>query len=679
MNVHFNLFYNNVRQDPKNTKYPHRSEIRCKEDLAKVMSFDHVCAEYKDNYRKKDNFICADCCMFDVDNSESDSEKDWITPEDVQKAFSDVPFYVSYSRNHLKVKDGKKARPKFHIYFPVDKITNCDEYDRLKQKVCKYFPKFDPNAKDCARFFYGVERPDVRFISGNTLLTDFMKNAVISKDPAVSADTDIIPQGQRNTHMHRFALRVLTRYGDSGSTAYRAFINESQRCSPPLEDKELSDIWQSAYRYYNTEIKTSSEYKYPEKYKVGSWVIPPKNAQAVQQLYNIKKSNRKFGILTAKLFLQAAGITVKLNEMNRNIEIYGMPEKYDKENLQNILPTIIADIANSMSFSRATISNSERFLDVIANENHYHPVKQLLESKQWDGKDRLEDIYYILGITDGFYKTIFRKWALQTVAVLYNNERDPVSIEGVLVLQGAQGIGKTQFFSHLAISERFFKSGCTIDTSDKDSLMSATKVWICELGEIDSTTKKNQSALKSFITNTTDRFREPYARREIARLRKTSFCGTVNPKCYLTDETGNRRFWTIPIRKINTAKIFEHNSEWYTQFWRQILEEYKQNPKGYLLTNDERERINQCNEDYETALFGEDEFLTAFNFEADISNWTWLTAAQIADTLNDTFNSLHIDSVRIGKLLNRIEKRLGINFERKTVRGRKLILCPPHS
>ena len=60
-----------------------------------------------------------------------------------QKAFSDVPFYVSYSRNHLKVKDGKKARPKFHIYFPVDKIINGDEYGGLKQKVCKYFPKFD--------------------------------------------------------------------------------------------------------------------------------------------------------------------------------------------------------------------------------------------------------------------------------------------------------------------------------------------------------------------------------------------------------------------------------------------------------------------------------------------------------------------------------------------------------
>lgn len=214
---------------------------------------------------------------------------------------------------------------------------------------------------------------------------------------------------------------------------------------------------------------------------------------------------------------------------------------------------------------------------------------------------------------------------------------------------------------------------------NKDTIISATRVWICELGEIDSTTSKKQSELKAFITEQYDRYREPYARKEVKRLRKTSFCGTVNPTAYLTDETGNRRFWTIPVQSIDLNKVFSSDSEWYTQLWRQIYSEYKQNPMGYLLTNEEQNTLNRSNEKYETLLQGEDEFMTVFDTSADYSLWTnRLTAAQIADELNSRFKSLHISSMSVGKnLIPRIEKRTSKQFERKTIRGRNFILCPP--
>ena len=136
------------------------------------------------------------------------------------------------------------------------------------------------------------------------------------------------------------------------------------------------------------------------------------------------------------------------------------------------------------------------------------------------------------------------------------------------------------------------------------------------------------------------------------RLRKTSFCGTVNPTAYLTDETGNRRFWTIPVQSIDLNKVFSSDFEWYTQLWRQIYSEYKQNPMGYLLTNEEQNTLNRSNEKYETLLQGEDEFMTVFDTSADYSLWTnRLTAAQIADELNSRFKSLHISSMSVGKIL----------------------------
>lgn len=345
--------------------------------------------------------------------------------------------------------------------------------------------------------------------------------------------------------------------------------------------------------------------------------------------------------------------------------------------MNNLLVTIVSDIAYILSFKRVTSSVAQDILHIIASENHYHPVISLLSERSWDNVDRLQTVYEILGLSDNHYQSLVKKWAIQTIAILYNSDDTPVTAEGVLVLQGKQGIGKTQFFRHLAIKDSFFKGGATLDMTNKDSLMSATKVWICELGEIDSTTKKEQSALKAFLTEQTDRYREPYARNEAVRSRRTSFCGTVNPQDYLRDETGNRRFWTIPVEEIDLKKIFELPSEWYVQFWRQILAIYKENPEGYLLTPEEKEFVNRNNREYEQLLFGEDEFMSCVDFQVDKSLWKWQSASEIANLLNEKYKNLRISSAKIGKLLVRIGERMDMVFERKTVRGKRLILCPP--
>jgi hypothetical protein len=124
-------------------------------------------------------------------------------------------------------------------------------------------------------------------------------------------------------------------------------------------------------------------------------------------------------------------------------------------------------------------------------------------------------------------------------------------------------------------------------------------------------------------------------------------------------------------------KIFELSPEWYVQFWRQILVIYKDNPKGYLLAAEEKEFINRNNQEFEQLLFGEDEFMSCVDFLTDKSLWKWQSASEIANLLNEKFKNLHISSAKIGKLLVRIEGRVDIVFERKAVRGKRLILCPP--
>lgn len=676
------IYYSNSRQVAQNTYYPYMKEILSKEDLAEVVTYDHVGAAYKNNCRKNANYIQSDCSMFDVDNTHSDNPADWITPTDVQKAFPGVGFYTCYSRNHMKPKGDEAPRPKFHVYFPDAVFDNAEEYTAHKQKVCVYFTAFDHNARDAARFFFGVEKPVVEFFSGEVLLVDFMKTAAVRTPDAVQSHCDeIIPEGSRNATLHRYALAKLTRYGESSNKAHELFLQEATKCVPPLDDKELNSIWKSALKYYRDTIKKAPGYTAPEDYRQvtirDKFELPVADKAAFSLLRKERNQSAVLHIDALRCMLKAVGITVRLNDMNHKLEVKGLPEKYNQEDASNLLGTLVADTAAILSFKRAHEQTIYNMLNVLANENHYHPVLELLNAAPWDGEDRLQEVYSMLRVETDLDKVLIYKWALQCIAVLHNTDEKPVSAQGVLVLQGAQGVGKTQFFKHLAIRNQYFKEGATLDMTNKDSVMSATKVWICELGEIDNTTKKEQSSLKAFLTNSTDHFREPYARHETVRFRRTSFCGTVNPNEYLRDETGNRRFWTVHVEKVDLGKVFCHTPEWYTQFWRQMYREYQNTPDCYLLTNQEQAAVIARNAEYEATLPGEDEFLTCFELSADCSLWKLRTAANIADILNNRFRSLHLKSQAIGKLIRKIGSQNNVNFERKTIKGTRYILCPP--
>ena len=107
--------------------------------------------------------------MLDVDNTPAQNTgadippEKWIYPKDIKAAFPGVPFYVVYSRNHDKQKGKYSPRPRFHVYFAIDPMTDAADFAALKDKVCAYFPQFDINAKDAARFFFGVENPQIKF------------------------------------------------------------------------------------------------------------------------------------------------------------------------------------------------------------------------------------------------------------------------------------------------------------------------------------------------------------------------------------------------------------------------------------------------------------------------------------------------------------------------------------
>ena len=111
-----------------NCSYPNRRVVSTPEEMREAVRFDHVCAEYKGNYRSIGNFTRSDVVVMDIDNDHTDDPAEWITHEKLDELLPDISYVIAFSRNHMKVKDGKAARPKFHVYFQITETADAGWY-----------------------------------------------------------------------------------------------------------------------------------------------------------------------------------------------------------------------------------------------------------------------------------------------------------------------------------------------------------------------------------------------------------------------------------------------------------------------------------------------------------------------------------------------------------------------
>ena len=261
----FTLYRSNCLEVPENCTYPHKVEVTEKNSLIEAVKHDYVCAEYQGNYRSNDNFIGSDCLPVDCDNDHSDDPEEWVYPSDVATAFPGVAFAVHYSRNHMKQKGDKAPRPKFHVFFTIDRVTDPSQYSEMKKLVNSIFPYFDTKALDAARFFFGTKEPEVEIFDGPMTLTTFLADDDFDANMDSGSYGDIvIPEGSRNATLSHYAGRILKRFGNTDE-AHKHFAEVAACCQPPLEQSELDSIWRSAQRFYG-KVAAQEGYIPPEQY-----------------------------------------------------------------------------------------------------------------------------------------------------------------------------------------------------------------------------------------------------------------------------------------------------------------------------------------------------------------------------------------------------------------------------
>lgn len=252
-----------------NCRYPNEVKITDEVSAKQAFATDMVCARYKNHYRSTANFEVANALPGDCDNDHSEIAAEWITPEDIADIFADVPYVLHYSRHHMRIKGEKSARPRFHVVFLIDPERDTERYAALKQRLLAAFPFFDANAMDVARFLFGTEDPQVIYHPGTTPLNEFLDD--LENEQAFAGMGHTIPEGNRNSTLSRIGAKIIKRYGDTAKSK-ELFLQAAEQCIPPLEDRELENIWVGKQQLY-VKMRKQPGYIPPDAYNGTGSVI----------------------------------------------------------------------------------------------------------------------------------------------------------------------------------------------------------------------------------------------------------------------------------------------------------------------------------------------------------------------------------------------------------------------
>ncbi len=319
--------------------------------------------------------------------------------------------------------------------------------------------------------------------------------------------------------------------------------------------------------------------------------------------------------------LRAYNITVKYNVIKKDIDVTIPSTSFTCDNYQNASVAMIKSFANLHRLPPTSVE----FIIAVAERNLYNPVVSWIESKPWDGVNRLPEFLATVQAENEEAKNKFiYRWMVAAVAAAYQSEG--IDAAGVLVFQGDEGLGKTWWLRKLCPQEMgLVRAGGSLNPHDKDSVHQAVGHWILELGELDGIMRRaDQEALKNFITRDYDIMRLPYAAKDSRFPRRTVFFASVNPKWYLAGAGINRRYWTVACTKINSYHDIDMQ-----QVWAQIAVDYH-NGETYKLKPEEFELVKSINSEHTTLSAVKDMLYASYNWETlDPYNARWKTATEI--------------------------------------------------
>lgn len=423
---------------------------------------------------------------------------------------------------------------------------------------------------------------------------------------------NIVAAGQRNQMLFRFACMMQAK-GASDQSVFAATMAENESsCSPPLTEQEVRIIVSSATKYDKGKpIHIDSEGVATRENKddvIGNpeWVLNflDCNHDKDGNIKSVKQFVHNFEIVMDKDDRFAGKI--RFNEFAQQLYLCGNVP-WEKED--NCRAWSSHDDSALFSLIQADygLKSRQDFADALKNvsmRNKFHPVRELLDSLTWDGKEHIRSLLpEYLGAEDSDYTyQVMRLWMLGAVSRVY---KPGSKFDYTIILQGSQGIGKSTFLKLMALDDSWFND--SLDSLDSDkAVQSLTGSWIIELAELKSLarTAGGVESVKRFLTATQDKYRIPYERRADTFYRQCVFAGTTNKDDFLQDETGNRRFLIVQtgVKKPSKSLFVPEIMDTIKLAWAEAVHIWKNEkpqlilPEAYMQEAKELQEANMADD-----------------------------------------------------------------------------------
>ena len=266
--------------------------------------------------------------------------------------------------------------------------------------------------------------------------------------------------------------------------------------------------------------------------------------------------------------------------------------------------------------------------DLAMSQSTFHPVREWLESLEWDGIERLDTMLCdYLGAEDNpLTRAMTRKHFTAAVARVM---RPGCKYDYILTLIGPQGIGKSTLVKIMG-GDWFDDSLTSIE--GKEGMEQIRGKWLIEFGELTNYKKSTSEAYKAFISKQEDSYRPAYGRKVEVYPRQCVFFATTNEPAFLKGDTGNRRFWTVECDRADILKdVWDELPEEREQLWAEALHYYRQGERLYLPHELEKAAQQRQDDHNEVAADERIGVIEAFIRRPIPENWEDMTAKQRRD------------------------------------------------
>lgn len=306
--------------------------------------------------------------------------------------------------------------------------------------------------------------------------------------------------------------------------------------------------------------------------------------QSSKQGYKKSMTN----LMTFLKNIRELGNTIRWNELAQRAEWNGLP----------LSDADMVDIRLILEAHQFEPNVSDILPGVMrhARENAFHPIRDYLRGLKWDGTKRLDYwLQHCLGAADTPYsRAVGRRILIAAVARAF---KPGCKVDTVLVIEGDQGLKKSTAIAALFGEDHTAESVNLFDQHNK-MVMSMMGAWCVELAEFVAITRKDQNTVKGMLSMRSDRVVLPYAKMASDHPRQCIFFGTINPEefGYLTDRTGNRRYWFVRASDINLDLIKDRRD----QIWAEAYKAFQAGERWWLEGAEENLASEQAEEREET-------------------------------------------------------------------------------